>query len=426
MCQPISLSAWNAELEGVFPFLSKPQVKVLAQYSMGIVLAERCGLSCVATALAAWLSQTFDAVRERLRDWYCGATDKSGHKRRELDVESCFAPLLNWVLQDWQSNDLAIALDATSLGQRFVVLAISVVYRSCAIPVAWVVLPATAKGAWKPHWLRLLVNFKQIVPSPKRVIVLADRGLYAKWLFEAIVDLGWHPLLRINPGNASFKAEHASRYVPIASRLPRPGCSYSKRGVMFRTRKTALACTLVAHWSAGHEQGWFMLTDLAPDQADWAWYSMRCWIECGFKYTKRGGWNWQNTRMDDPARTNRQWLAMAVANVMVMRQAAIPQSSAPSDKSASAPTQPPAASTANPKSSKKKKPAKKKTPPTTFRKDAPSQSPHPRRILSAFRVGLLFLQAALLANRWTNPHVLIPEPWPQSTQNSPEATDKPP
>jgi hypothetical protein len=30
------------------------------------------------------------------------------------------------------------------------------------------------------------------------VIVLADRGLYAKWLFEAIVELNWHPFLRVN------------------------------------------------------------------------------------------------------------------------------------------------------------------------------------------------------------------------------------
>ena len=42
---------------------------------------------------------------------------------------------------------LALALDATTWGARFVVLVISVRYRGCAIPVAGAVLPATAKGA---------------------------------------------------------------------------------------------------------------------------------------------------------------------------------------------------------------------------------------------------------------------------------------
>jgi len=30
--------------------------------------------------------------------------------------------------------------------------------------------------------------------------VLADRGLYARWLFRRIVRLGWHPFLRIKTG----------------------------------------------------------------------------------------------------------------------------------------------------------------------------------------------------------------------------------
>jgi hypothetical protein len=149
--RPRALSAWTAELASAFPHLSKPQSKVLAEYSLGMVLAGRCGLSCTAFALSRWLGETFDAVRERLRDWYCGAADKSGSsrggRRREVGVDACFSPLLAWVLRDWRGPDLAVALDATTLGERFVVLEAAVLYRGCAVPVAWAVLPATAKGA---------------------------------------------------------------------------------------------------------------------------------------------------------------------------------------------------------------------------------------------------------------------------------------
>src|SRR3712207_8518147 len=48
------------------------------------------------------------------------------------------------------------AVDATALGQRFVVVVVSVVYRGCAIPIAWTVLPATEKHAWRREWLRML------------------------------------------------------------------------------------------------------------------------------------------------------------------------------------------------------------------------------------------------------------------------------
>ena len=64
-------------------------------------------------------------------------------------MEACFAPLLRWVLAGWQGTQLALALDATTLGTRFVVLAISVVYRGCAIPVAWTILPADQHAAWR-------------------------------------------------------------------------------------------------------------------------------------------------------------------------------------------------------------------------------------------------------------------------------------
>ena len=197
-------------------------MKVLAEYSQGMILAQRCGLSCVALALSQWLGQSFGAVRERLRDFYCRGPDKRGRCRRTLEVEPCFAPLLRWVLRDWQAEQLPIALDATTLGERFVVLAVSVVYRACAIPIAWVVLPATAKGRWRPHWVRLLRLLKQTVPPRMKVIVLADRGLYAKWLFQEIVDLGWHPLLRVNAcDGVQFTPQDTSQPPVLAASGPR-------------------------------------------------------------------------------------------------------------------------------------------------------------------------------------------------------------
>jgi len=68
-------------------------------------------------------------------------------------------------------------------------LSISVVYRGCAVPVAWKVLKAQEKHAWKPEWQALLKRSQGLLPEGWTVIVLADRGLYAKWLFEAIVEL---------------------------------------------------------------------------------------------------------------------------------------------------------------------------------------------------------------------------------------------
>ncbi|MDQ2830221.1 MAG: endonuclease, partial [Chloroflexota bacterium] len=100
-----------------------------------MVLTQSCGLTTVATFLATLRGTTYDAQRQQVRAWCYDAADQRGKGRRAVEVSVCFAPLLGWVLALWPPAErrLALALDATTLGQRFTVRAISAVYRGCAI-----------------------------------------------------------------------------------------------------------------------------------------------------------------------------------------------------------------------------------------------------------------------------------------------------
>ncbi len=82
--------------------------------------------------------------------------------------------------------------------------------------------------------------------------------------------------------------------------------------------QSTLCCTLLARWDEGYADAWLVLTDLAPQSADVVWYRMHSWIEAGFKDTKRGGWQWHQTKMTDPARASRLWLAIAVVTLWVV------------------------------------------------------------------------------------------------------------
>jgi hypothetical protein len=295
-----------------FPSLSKPQALGLALWSFGMVIARSCSLTAVADMLASLMGQSYNTVRERLRDTYREAGAKAGEHRVELDVTGCWAPWLAWLLDGWSGQQLAIAMDATSLGDRFVVLVISVVYRGCAVPVVWKVLKAEEKHAWKPEWQSLLTRFKGLVPKGWTVIVLADRGLYAKWLFEAIVELKWHPFLRVN-SQGTFRREGWYHWKPFSYWVPAKGCRWQGRGIAFKSKKCQVHCTLLGYWGEEHQDPWLVLTDLAPEFADACWYGLRAWIEQGFKHSKRSGWQWQHTRMNDPARAERLWMAIAIA-----------------------------------------------------------------------------------------------------------------
>jgi hypothetical protein len=312
------LSDWTQTVTTHFPHLSKPQAAVLALWSFGMVLARSCGLTAVVTVLVPLLNGSFQTLRERLRDWYKAADDKSGDHRRELDVTTCFAPLLRWILTDWPCTRLAVALDATSLSDRLTVLSLSIVYRGTAIPVAWKVLRANVPHPWEPEWKALLQWFHGQVDPSWTVVVLTDRGLYAPWLFRAIVALGWHPMMRITRRNRFLPAGWV-HHQPVWWFASKVGRRWQGRGVAFPTTpESRLACTLLACWSEGHDDGWYLITDLPPQVAEAAWYGLRMWIEHGFEQFKSGGWQWQKSRITDPDRAGRMWLAIAVATRWVV------------------------------------------------------------------------------------------------------------
>ncbi len=104
----------------------------------------------------------------------------------------------------------------------------------------------------------------------------------------------------------------------LATFVPVHGYTWSGPVRCFTEASSRLDCTLVARWDEDYQDPWLIVTDLLPTQADVAWYAMRAWIECGFKDTKRGGWTWHHTKMEDPGRAEQHWLVMAVATLWVV------------------------------------------------------------------------------------------------------------
>ena len=111
----------------------------------------------------------------------------------------CFVALLGWVVAlvagdgagRWRSTPRA-------LGDQVVVLAVTVLYRGSAIPVAWARAagqPGRAPGS--PPILGLLERLAPAVPPGWTVLVLTDRGLWSPRLWDGIRALGWHPLMRV-------------------------------------------------------------------------------------------------------------------------------------------------------------------------------------------------------------------------------------
>lgn len=350
------------------------------------MVVQSCGISRVSLLLGLLLGHSENTVRQRLREWCYDAPDKRGGQRQQVEVQSCFGRLLHWILSKWLPGEqrLALVLDATTLRQVFTVLSVSVVYRGCAIPVAWVILPATAAGAWQPHWLSLLASLKGHVPTGWEVLVLTDRGLYAKWLYRAIQANGWHPFMRINH-QGQVRPQGQTRFRCL-SNLVCPGEIWAGQVASFKTPQARLSCTLLTEWDEQYTDPWLIVTDLPPQNCCVRWYGMRSWIEQGFKDCKRGGWHWEHTKMTDPPRATRLWLVMALATLWVVSvggqaETCLPPSSLPD------------------------------LPPTHIAHRTLKRPAQPRR-LSCFTRGLITLLARLIQGQLPSVGLFVPQTWP--------------
>ncbi len=297
-----------------FPNLRPAQQRGLALWVFGTILA---GSGCQSAVIAALLVfGRFDTVRQHLREWLYDGKDKAAPCQTQVDVSVCFGPLIRWILSWWQGKDLPLAIDPTLRRNEVVGLTVSLLYRGCAIPIAWQILPANTKGKWLPHILRLLRLIKPEIPANLRVLVMADRGLWSPRLWKRIRDLKWHPLLRLQLG-VTFQPVGEGRR-PARELVSGPGHAWIGYGTAFKDAKVRRKGTLVVVWGEGQKEPWVLFTDLPTDKVGVWWYSLRLWIELGFRALKGMGFKWHNTRRVDPHRVARHWLILAVAMVWVM------------------------------------------------------------------------------------------------------------
>lgn len=383
-------------LDRHFPALRPAQRRGLALWVWGLLLARRGTETAVAVALSAW-GGSVSTLRQRLREWLYDGADKAAPCATQVEADACFAPLAAWVLSGWRGKEVPLAVDATAHGDRLVALVVSVLYRGSALPLAWAILPARGEGPWLEPIEALLARLAPALPPGKRVLVLADRGLWSPRLWHAIRRLGLHPLLRVQ--KTVLFQPHGGKKGPAARLIEGPGRAWVGRGKAFKERR--LEATLVVLWVARAKEPCLVLTDLPPGEAPAGGYGLRFWIELGFRCLKSVGWDWEKTRRADPQRAARHWLAMAVATWWV-----IAAGSEGEVQEGPHEARPPAEGAADPPL---------RTPPNKA-----------RRRVSLFRRGMALLQRQLCEGALRLPAPLVPEPWPDLSPHIRIHTYQPP
>jgi hypothetical protein len=295
------------------PHLTSAQQGCLAAWVVGTVKARCSGQTSVAAALGNPCDASEqNRLRQYLREGLYNGRDKASPSRHELEVTLCFAPLVRWLLTWWQDRQLPLAIDVTYQRDRLTVLALCVLYRRIAIPVAWKVVVANQKGAWTPHFRHLVDLVVPAVPQTMTVLVLLDAGLRSPALWRHIKGKGWHPMVRLQLTDTFRPAGWRKRQ---AVRRFVTGSDQAWVGGGHAFGMAPLPGTLVVVWFGGQAEPLALLTDLELEEVGINWYTLRMWVELGFRVLKRLGWGWQKTQRTEPARVERHWLVLALATL---------------------------------------------------------------------------------------------------------------
>ena len=304
---------WEAEVQRLLPGVSVWHHRALAVFSLGIALAQHCGLARVATvvpglALVPSTTRRFERLLANER----------------LDVRAARAAIGAAVLEQARGGTIWLALDETHQGRtpegaRLGMLALRLRYRERAIPLAWVCYrPGAAPAPFPDLIAGLIEEVAALVPPKTQVVLLTDRGLSWPALVDQCRQVGWSFLLRVQ-GQTRVRTSDG-RIQTLHALTPHPGTRWQGTGCAFKDAGWRTV-NVVAVWRRGTDQPWLLVTDLDPTWERCAQYRHRMDEEESFRDDKSSGFDWDHSRVRDPAHMDRLLLILQLAVCFVLAQA---------------------------------------------------------------------------------------------------------
>ena len=303
---------WHQELGRLLVGMSVWQQRALALFSLGVAAAQDCRLARVATVVPGPATAPSTTRRfERLL------------ANRRLDVRHARAAIGAAVLSQVGSGTIWLALDETpqghtTSGARLLTLALRLVYRERAIPLAWVCYrPGEAPAPLADLIAGLIEEVAAQVPPHTRVVLLTDRGLSWPALIDQCRHVGWSFLLRVQRQTRLQVA--SGRTVAIGDLAPRPGTRWQGTGCAFKDAGWR-DVNVVAVWRRDTDQPWLLVTDLPPTWVRCTQYRHRMDEEASFRDDKSSGFDWDHSRVRDPLHMQRLLLVFQLAACFVLAQ----------------------------------------------------------------------------------------------------------
>jgi hypothetical protein len=228
-----------------------------------------------------------------------------------------YPALAKKALASWAGEKIYLALDSSSLWNRFVIVRLALIYRGRALPLSWMVMKHASSSVAFEDYKQILKDAAAILPPRCRVILLADRGFDDNDLFCQARDLGWSFRIRLKRSLRVYRASKPS--TTIGRLMPGKGNVLFLHKVWLTDRFFGPVYLALAHAQTrnGYEE-WAIVSDEPTDLQTFDEYGLRFDLEENFLDDKSAGFQIESSEIRDAAMLSRLGVILATATLYLV------------------------------------------------------------------------------------------------------------
>jgi hypothetical protein len=235
-----------------------------------------------------------------------------------VDVRAYYDELVRGALAAWAGQTLELILDTTTVAGRLVILRVSLVYRGRAVPLVWQVYARKSVSLPFKLYRAVLGHVRTLLPPGVKVVLLGDRGFRGEALMRwcRSPHIGWHFRLRLK-GNQRITLADGRTWLLRELGL-QPGMKGFLHDVSLGGRPYGPIHLALAWSEKPQSEAWYIASDEITDEETVVEYGLRMDIEEELRDDKSGGFQLEDTQLDDPESISRLLLVMSVAYLHVV------------------------------------------------------------------------------------------------------------
>lgn len=235
----------------------------------------------------------------------------------KIQVAAIYPKLVQKALLGWSGEMVYLALDSSSLWDRFVIVRVALIYRGRAVPLSWLVLGQASTSVAFETYKPILKDAARCLPTGCRVILLADRGFDDIDLMRQARDLGWSFRIRLKGSLWVYRANKPA--LKVSRLMPAKGQALFIQKVWLTGRFFGPVYLALAQvYTANGVEFWAIVSDAPTGLHTFDEYGLRFDLEEDFLDDKSAGFQIEASEIRDADMLARLGLVLATTTLYLV------------------------------------------------------------------------------------------------------------